>query len=87
MYSLVLQIFIYGFRYLNNFENSYGAHVISAMATEIKETGLGQIDRLTLLDPGIKVSKYKVDGKTQKGLIHKVDAGMMYKTTMCLHLI
>ena len=61
---------------------SYGAHVISAMATEIKETGLGQIDRLTLLDPGIKVSNYKVDGKNQQGLIHKVDSGMMYKTAM-----
>ena len=56
------------------------------MATEIKETGLGQIDRLTLLDPGIKVSNYKVDGKNQQGLIHKVDSGMMYKTLMCLHL-
>ena len=55
------------------------------MATEIKETGLGQIDRLTLLDPGIKVSNYKVDGKNQQGLIHKVDSGMMYKTAMCLH--
>lgn len=57
------------------------------MATEIKETGLGQIDRLTLLDPGIKVSNYKVDGKNQQGLIHKVDSGMMYKTAMCLHFV
>ena len=57
------------------------------MATEIKETGLGQIDRLTLLDPGIKVSNYKVDGKNQQGLIHKVDSGMMYKTAMCLHFM
>ena len=51
------------------------------MATEIKETGLGQIDRLTLLDPGIKVSKYKVDGKTQKGLIHKVESVVMHNNT------
>ena len=52
------------------------------MATEIKETGLGQIDRLTLLDPGIKVSNYKVDGKTQQGLIHKVYAGIISKNAM-----
>ena len=74
--------FIYGFHSFHYLINSYGAHVISAMATEIKETGLGQIDRLTLLDPGIKVSNYKVDGKSQQGLIHKVDSGMMYKTAM-----
>ena len=47
------------------------------MATEIKESGLGQIDRLTLLDPGTKVSNFKVDGKTQQGLIHKVDFGVV----------
>ena len=57
------------------------------MATEIKETGLGQIDRLTLLDPGIKVSNYKVDGKTQQGLIHKVYAGMIHKNALCLNFI
>ena len=56
------------------------------MATEIKETGLGQIDRLTLLDPGIKVSNYKVDGKTQQGLIHKVYVGIISKNALCLHL-
>lgn len=42
--------------------------MISAMATEIKESGLGQIDRLTLLDPGIKVPMFG----EQRGLIRKV---------------
>ena len=35
---------------------SYGAHVISAMATELNDVGFGKIDRLTLLDPGCKVT-------------------------------
>merc|ERR1712241_176737 len=56
---------------------SYGTHIVSAMATEIKESGLGQVDRLTLLDPGTKVSDFKVDGKTQQGLIHKDDASFV----------
>ena len=56
------------------------------MATEIKESGLGQIDRLTLLDPGTKVSNFKVDGKTQQGLIHKVDFGMIVKIQYYLAL-
>ena len=56
------------------------------MATEIKESGLGQIDRLTLLDPGTKVSNFKVDGKTQQGLIHKVDFGMIVKMQYYLAL-
>ena len=42
------------------------------MATEIKDIGLGQVDRLTLLDPGTKVKDYEVNGKIQQGLIHKV---------------
>ena len=56
------------------------------MATEIKESGLGQIDRLTLLDPGTKVSNFMVDGKTQQGLIHKVDSGIIVKTQYYLAL-
>ena len=56
------------------------------MATEIKESGLGQVDRLTLLDPGTKVSDFKVDGKTQQGLIHKVDFGMIVKIQYYLAL-
>ena len=56
------------------------------MATEIKESGLGQVDRLTLLDPGTKVSDFKVDGKTQQGLIHKVDFGMIVKMQYYLAL-
>ena len=51
---------------------SFGGHVISAMATEIKQTGLGQVYRLTLLDPGTIVQDFEVDGKIQQGLIHKV---------------
>ena len=50
------------------FYKSYGAHVISAMATEIKDSGLGQVDRLTLLDPGINVPMVG----DQRGLIRKV---------------
>ena len=46
--------------------------MISAMATEIKDIGLGQVDRLTLLDPGTKVKDFEVNGKMQQGLIHKV---------------
>ena len=42
------------------------------MATAIKQIGLGQVDRLTLLDPGTEVTKYQVNGKIQQGLIHKV---------------
>ena len=44
------------------------------MATEIKQIGLGQVDRLTLLDPGTMVSDFKIDGnpKKQQGFIHKV---------------
>ena len=56
------------------------------MATEIKESGLGQVDRLTLLDPGTKVSDFKVDGKIQQGLIHKVDFGMIVKIQYYLAL-
>ena len=51
---------------------SYGAHVISAMATELNDVGFGKIDRLTLLDPGCKVTTFTIDGKQQYGLIHKV---------------
>ena len=51
---------------------SFGGHVISAMATAIKQIGLGQVDRLTLLDPGTKVNNYEINGKIQQGLIHKV---------------
>ena len=59
---------------------SYGGHVISAMATEIVFSKLGQIDRLTLLDPGVKVPKfnsipeeYRVKGsKQQYGLLNRV---------------
>ena len=53
-----------------SFIKSYGGHVISAMATAIKQIGLGQVDRLTLLDPGTKVNNYEVNGKIQQGLIH-----------------
>ena len=44
------------------------------MATEIKQIGLGQVDRLTLLDPGTMVSDFKIDGNPnkQQGFIHKV---------------
>ena len=42
------------------------------MATEIKDLGLGQVDRLTLLDPGTHVKDYEVNGKMQQGFIHKV---------------
>ena len=42
------------------------------MATEIKQRGLGRVDRLTLLDPGIYVDKYTINGKRQYGLINKV---------------
>ena len=51
---------------------SFGTHVISGMATELVDAGLGKVDRLTLLDPGYKVTKFKIDGKKQYGLIHKV---------------
>ena len=53
---------------------SFGAHAVSAMATEIKQKWLGQVDRLTLLDPGTMVSDSEVDGNPnkQQGLIHKV---------------
>ena len=54
------------------FLQSYGAHVVAAMATEIKQRGLGMVDRLTLLDPGIYVDKYTINGKRQYGLINKV---------------
>ena len=49
------------------------------MATEIKDMGLGQIDRLTLLDPGTKVKDYEVDGKMQQGFIHKVKIHSRYR--------
>ena len=55
-----------------SFIKSYGGHVISAMATAMKHIGLGQVGRLTLLDPGTKVNNYEVNGKIQQGLIHKV---------------
>ena len=42
------------------------------MATELNDIGFGKIDRLTLLDPGCKVTVFKIDGKDQYGLIHKV---------------
>ena len=52
---------------------SFGAHVISGMATELIDAGLGKIDRLTLLGPGCKVpTKLRIDGKKQYGLINKV---------------
>jgi len=63
---------------------SFGAHVINAMATELNDIGLGKIDRLTLLEPGCKVPKHNIDGKTQFGLIHKDDASFVdaYHTSM-----
>ena len=42
------------------------------MATELNDVGFGKIDRLTLLDPGCKVTTFTIDGKQQYGLIHKV---------------
>ena len=61
--------------------SSFGGHVISAMATELYFSNLGQVDRLTLLDPGCHVKEYdskelgnyKVDGFTkQYGLLNRV---------------
>ena len=47
--------------------------MISGMATELIDAGLGEIDILTLLDPGCKVpTKLRIDGKKQYGLIDKV---------------
>ena len=56
--------------------NSFGSHVISGMATELVDMGFEKIDRLTLLDPGCKVPKFRVNGKKQYGLIHKVTKGI-----------
>ena len=63
---------------------SFGAHVISGMATELIDAGLGKIDRLTLLDPGCKVpTKLRIDGKKQYGLINKV----RYRLIMCSNIL
>ena len=63
---------------------SFGAHVISGMATELVDAGLGKIDRLTLLDPGCKVpTKLRIDGKKQYGLINKV----RYRLIMCSNIL
>lgn len=42
------------------------------MATELVDMGFGKVDRLTLLDPGRIMPKFKIDGKKQWGLVNKV---------------
>ena len=42
------------------------------MATELVDMGFGKVDRLTLLDPGHIMPKFRIDGEKQWGLVNKV---------------
>ena len=57
--------------------NSFGGHVISAMATDLVFSKVGKIDRLSLLDPGGWVTQFKIPQKyrveeNQYGLVNRV---------------
>jgi len=56
---------------------SYGGHVVSAMAAELYFSGLGKVDRLSLLDPGSMMKKFKVSNKEYWGVGGKEQIGSL----------
>jgi len=56
---------------------SFGSHVVNGMATELNDMGFGKVDRLTLLDPGRIMPKFRIDGEKQWGLVNKKFAEFM----------